>query len=94
SLGITPKTEIRFQQTNVRGAKAEEGLDKEELGSMIDHGGADPVHYDGQKIHRGFEDEWAKTIECNIYDRHEVLRYCVVDDEGRIIGKLLYSSTV
>lgn len=94
SLGITPKTEIRFQQTNVRGQKAEDGLDKEELGSMIDHGSADPIHYDGQKIHRGFEDEWAKTIECNIYDRHEVLRYCVVDDEGKIIGKLLYSSTV
>lgn len=94
SLGITPKTEIRFQQTNVRGAKAEEGLDKEELGSMIDWGSADTIHYDGQKIHRGFEDEWAKTIEVNIYDRHEVLRYCVQDDEGKIIGKLLYSSTV
>lgn len=94
SLGITPKTEIRFQQTNVRGSKAEDGLDKEELGSMIDWGAADPIYYDGQKIHRGFEDEWAKTIECNIYDRHEVLRYCVQDDEGRIIGKLLYSSTV
>ena len=94
SLGITPKTEIRFQQTNVRGSKAEDGLDKEELGSMIDHGSADPIEYDGQKIHRGFEDEWCKTIECNIYDRHEVLRYCVQDDEGRIIGKLLYSSTV
>jgi hypothetical protein len=94
SLGVTPKTEIRFQQTNVRGSKAEDGLDKEELGSMIDHGSADPLEYDGQKIHRGFEDEWAKTIECNIYDRHEVLRYCVQDDEGKIIGKLLYSSTV
>ena len=94
SLGITPKTEIRFQQTNVRGAKAEDGLDKEELGSLIDWGSSDPLDYDGQKIHRGFEDEWAKTIECNIYDRHEVLRYCVVDDEGNIIGKLLYSSTV
>lgn len=62
SLGITPKTEIRFQQTNVRGSKAEDGLDKEELGSMIDHGSADPIHYDGQKIHRGFEDEWAKCF--------------------------------
>jgi hypothetical protein len=62
SLGITPKTEIRFQQTNVRGSKAEDGLDKEELGSMIDHGSADPIEYDGQKIHRGFEDEWAKCF--------------------------------
>jgi len=94
SLGITPKTEIRFQQTNVRGKKAEETLDKEELGSMIDHQSADTVAYDGQKIHRYFSDEWAKTVEVNIYDRHEVIRYCLMDDEGKIIGKALYSSTV
>lgn len=94
SLGITPKTEIRFQQTNVRGKKAEENLDKDELGSMIDWGSADVVHYDGQKLQRVFLDEWAKTTEVNVYDRHEVLRYCLLDDEGRIIGKALYSSTV
>ena len=94
SLGITPKSEIRFQQTNVRGKKAEEGLDKEELGSLIDHQSADTVAYDGQKLHRYFSDEWAKTTECNIYDRHDVIRYCLLDDEGVIIGKALYSSTV
>jgi hypothetical protein len=94
SLGVTPKTEMRFQQTNIRGKKAESNIDKDELGSMIDHQSADPMAYDGQKIHRGFNDEFAKTIECNIYDRHEVLRYCVLDEEGNIIGKLLYSSTV
>lgn len=94
SLGITPKSEIRFQQTNVRGKKAEDGLDKEELGSMIDFQSADTVAYDGQKIHRYFSDEWAKTTEVNIYDRHDVIRYCLLDDEGRIIGKALYSSTV
>jgi len=94
SLGITPKSEIRFQQTNVRGKKAEETIEKEELGSMIDWGSADTIHYDGQKLHRYFSDEWAKTTEVNIYDRHEVVRYCLLDDEGRIIGKALYSSTV
>lgn len=94
SLGITPKSEIRFQQTNVRGKKAEEGLDKEELGSLIDHQSADIVAYDGQKLHRYFSDEWAKTTECNIYDRHDVIRYCLLDDDGKIIGKALYSSTV
>jgi hypothetical protein len=94
SLGITPKSEIRFQQTNLRGKKAEDNLDKEELGSMIDWGSADTIHYDGQKIQRYFSDEWAKTTEVNIYDRHEVIRYCLLDDEGRIIGKALYSSTV
>tara|TARA_R110000868_G_scaffold355201_2_gene616610 strand:- start:752 stop:2815 length:2064 start_codon:yes stop_codon:yes gene_type:complete len=94
SLGITPKTEMRFQQTNIRGKKAEEGLDKDELGSLIDHQSADIVAYDGQKLHRYFGDEWAKTVEVNVYDRHEVIRYCLLDDEGNIIGKALYSSTV
>ena len=94
SLGITPKSEIRFQQTNIRGKNAEANLDKEELGSLIDWGSADTIHYDGQKLHRYFSDEWAKTTEVNIYDRHEVVRYCLLDDEGKIIGKALYSSTV
>ena len=94
SLGITPKTEIRFQQTNIRGKDAEEFIDREELGSMIDFESADTVAYDGQKLHRTFQDEWAKTVEANIYDRHEVIRYCLMDDQGKIIGKALYSSTV
>ena len=94
SLGVNPKTEMRFQKTNVRGKKAEGAVDKDELGSVIDWHSADPLAQDGMKVHRGFQDEWAKTIECDIYDRHEVMRYCVVDDEGNIIGKLLYSSTV
>jgi len=94
SLGINPKTEIRFQQTNVRGKKAEDGIDKDELGSMIDWGSADPIHYDGSKIHRYFSDEWGKTTEANVYDRHEVVRYCMLDEEGNIIGKALYSTTV
>lgn len=94
SLGITPKTEMRFQQTNVRGKKAEDGLDKDELGSMIDHQSADVVAYDGQKLHRYVADESGKTTEVNIYDRHDVIRYCLLDDEGRIIGKALYTTTV
>jgi len=94
SLGITPKTEMRFQQTNIRGKKAEEGLDKDELGSMIDHQSADVVAYDGQKLHRYVADESGKTTEVNIYDRHDVIRYCLLDDEGRIIGKALYTTTV
>jgi hypothetical protein len=94
SLGINPKTEIRFQQTNIRGKKAEDSIDKDELGSMIDWGSADPVHYDGSKIHRYFSDEWGKTTEANVFDRHEVVRYCLLDEEGNIIGKALYSTTV
>lgn len=94
SGGVTPKSELRFQNTNVRGKKAEENLEKDELGSLIDFYSADPLAMDGMKAHRVFQDEWAKTTECNIYDRWDVVRYCLMDDEGRIIGKCLMSSTV
>lgn len=94
SLGVNPKSEIRFQNTNIRGKKAEDSIDKDELGSMIDWGSADPLHYDGQKLLAYFSDEWAKTTEANVFDRHEVVRYCLLNEEGKIIGKALYSSTV
>jgi hypothetical protein len=94
SLGVNPKTEMRFQKTNVRGKKAEESVDKDELGSIIDHQSADTVAYDGQKLHRYVADECGKTTEVNVYDRHEVVRYCLLDDEGKIIGKALYTTTV
>ena len=94
SLGVNPKSEMRFQKTNVRGKKAEESVDKDELGSVIDHQSADAVAYDGQKLHRYVADECGKTTEVNVYDRHEVVRYCLLDDEGNIIGKALYTTTV
>ena len=94
SLGVNPKSEMRFQKTNVRGKKAEENIDKDELGSVIDFQSADAVAYDGQKLHRYVADECGKTTEVNVYDRHEVVRYCLLDDEGQIIGKALYTTTV
>jgi hypothetical protein len=94
SLGVNPKSEMRFQKTNVRGKKAEESIDKDELGSVIDFQSADVVAYDGQKLHRYVADECGKTTEVNVYDRHEVVRYCLLDDEGQIIGKALYTTTV
>lgn len=94
SLGVNPKSEMRFQKTNVRGKKAEENVDKDELGSVIDWQSAETVAYDGQKLHRYVADECGKTTEVNVYDRHEVVRYCLLDDEGKIIGKALYTTTV
>lgn len=94
SLGVNPKSEMRFQKTNVRGKKAEENIDKDELGSVIDWQSAETVAYDGQKLHRYVADECGKTTEVNVYDRHEVVRYCLLDDEGSVIGKALYTTTV
>jgi len=94
SLGVNPKSEMRFQKTNVRGKKAESAVDKDELGGGIDHQPSDKVAYDGQKLHRYVADECGKTVEVDVYERHEVIRYCLLDDEGKIIGKALYTTTV
>lgn len=92
--GITPKTELRFRLTNVRGKKAEEALDVDELDSGIDYQSSDEVAYDGQKLYRYVRDEAGKTTEANVYDSHETIRYCLLDDLGKIIGKSLYTTTV
>lgn len=94
SLGVNPKSEMRFQKTNVRGKKAESSVDKDELGGGIDHQPSDKVAYDGQKLHRYVGDEVGKSIEVDVYERHEVVRYCLMDDEGNIIGKALMTTTV
>lgn len=94
SLGVNPKTEMRFQKTNVRGRKAEDAASKDELNSTIDWESADEIAYDGTKQIAYFCDEWGKTKDANVFERHEVIRYCLLDHEGRIIGKALYSTTV
>jgi len=94
SLGANPKSELRFQRPNVRGKKSEENIADDELGGYIDWQSADTMAYDGQKLFATVQDECYKTVEANIYDRHEVIRYCLLDDEGQIIGKALYTSTV
>lgn len=94
SLGANPKSELRFQKTNVRGKRSNANVSKDELGSIIDHQASDKVAYDGQKLHRYVADEVGKTVEVDVYERHEVLRYCLLDDEGKIIGKAWYTTTV
>jgi hypothetical protein len=94
SLGSVPKSELRFQKPNVRGKKSNENISDDELGSVIDWASADGVAYDGQKLQIYICDEVGKTTEVNVYERHEIVRYCLLDDEGQIIGKALYTTTV
>jgi hypothetical protein len=94
SQGATPTKEIRFQQTNRRGKLAETVLEGEELASVIDFQSSDIYAYDGQKLHRYVSDEAGKTFEINIYERHEVVRYCLLNTDGSVLGKALYTTTV
>ena len=94
SLGVNPKTEMRFQKTNIRGKKAEDAASKDELNSVIDWESSEVLSYDGSKLFSYFCDEWGKAEGINVFDRHEVIRFCLLDHEGRVIGKALYSTTV
>lgn len=94
SQGVTPKKELRFQTTNRRGKNAKEALDVEDLNSVIDYQSSELMAYDGQKLHRAVADEAGKTTSCSIYDRHDVVRYCLLDNQGKVIGKILYTTTV
>ncbi|GAB3024363.1 hypothetical protein GCM10027051_31240 [Niabella terrae] len=92
--GDTPKKSIDFQATSKRGSKIDFEEEKEELNSHIDFASASEYAYDGSKIHRYVADECGKTAEVNVYDRHNVVKPCLKDPAGRIIGKALYTTTV
>lgn len=93
SKGVTPTTELRFFQTVKKGRKAEEILEGEELESWIDWVSSDIFALDGSKLGTYVMDEFGKTVECNVWDRWNVVRYCL-DQDGSWCGKALLTSTI
>ena len=93
SKGITPTSELKFANTTKKGSKALDDLDKPELNSVIDWASSEIFAYDGRKKRRMFQDEVGKTKDVDIYERHQVVRYCLETD-GEWTGKALYSTTV
>lgn len=91
--GMTPKGELRFFKTNKRGANDDIFAEKIELESSITFKSADKFAYDGMKLHRYLGDEAGKTKNVDVYDRHQVLQFCLQQEE-HIIGKALYTTTV
>jgi hypothetical protein len=91
--GLTPKSELRFFKTNKRGAIDDIFENKIELESSIGFRGSDKFSYDGLKLHRYVGDEVGKTINVNVYERHQVVQFCLQQEEN-IIGKALYTTTV
>jgi hypothetical protein len=91
--GMTPKGDLRFFKTNKRGAVDDSFQKKIELESTITFKSADKFAYDGMKLHRYLADEAGKTKNVNVYDRHQVVQFCLQQEEN-IIGKALYTTTV
>ena len=93
SKGVTPTSELRFYRATKRGSKSLEDLGKPELESQIDWKSSDKYAYDGTKLHRYIGDEVGKTMETDVWERHNIVRFCSELD-GNYIGKLLYTTTV
>lgn len=93
SKGITPASELRFFQTTVKGKKADSIIGGAELESWVDYGSSDVYHYDGSKLNVYIMDEFGKTAEVSVWDRWNVVRFCLMD-KGKWVGKAILTSTI
>lgn len=95
SKGDVPKTELRFFKTSKKGSKITNVYEEAgELESWIDFQNSGTHAYDSQKVLRYLCDEIFKTIEADIITRHSVIKPCLENESGEIIGKAIYTSTV
>lgn len=93
SKGVTPTSELRFFQTTVKGKKSAEIIDAPELESWIDWGSSDIFHFDGNKLNIYVMDEFGKTTEVSVWDRWNVVKYCLIN-KGSWVGKAILTSTI
>jgi hypothetical protein len=91
--GITPTSELRFFETTKRGRRKTKYVSEAELESSIDWKSSEIFAYDGTKLQRYLGDEVGKTKDVDVWERHQVVRFCCELD-GEIIGKMLYTTTV
>jgi hypothetical protein len=85
--GKVPATELRFYSGKM-------STEEDELESVIDFQPSNLNAYDGFKLGFYIADETGKTMTVNVKDRWDVVKYCLMDDEGKIIGKTLHTTTV
>jgi len=93
SKGATPTSELRFFQTTIKGKRAEMMLGQAELESWVDWGSSERFHYDGSKLGTYVMDEFGKTISDSVWERWNVVRFCL-DQDGKWCGKALLTSTI
>lgn len=89
--GKTPKGGLKFNSGLLE--EGEEG-DSEELQSVIDYRASGVLAYDGWKMKFYFADETGKTTMVDVYKRWNTVKKCLVDDDYKIIGKSLQTTTV
>lgn len=94
SGGLQPKKELSFSRTNLRRELTEEEALQEDLNSAVDWRSGDVSSYDGYRLERYVGDEVAKPKDVDVWERHLTNKYCAIDSERQIIGKMLYTTTV
>lgn len=93
-----PETNLKANQTPAEVLRFEKGrmdtaLD-EEMGSSIDFQPSTEMAYDGEELGFYIDDEFGKTLVANVADRWDIVRFCLVNHQGKIVGKSLHITTV
>jgi len=96
SAGTSPKKGLSFVNASKRGKAALEDYEEDaELESRIDYKSSVEKAYDGAKLFRYVSDECGKTEGVNVWERHDIVRFCSTLEGGSIIiGKQLHTTTV
>lgn len=93
SKGSTPKGELLFQLTSVKGKNAFQNLKKKQLKSRINFKDSKPKAYDGKKTIILILDESGK-VEHDVITRHLVVKKCLVNAKRQVVGKMIVTTTV
>lgn len=93
--GDTPKAELSFYHTAKKGKnKLQANVQKpKELQSTINFKDRQAKAYDGWKLKVLVLDERGK-VDINVLEAHKVVKYCVMDNRRKVIGKIIVTSTV
>jgi hypothetical protein len=91
--GTNPEKELRFIKSPRKGKKAVDDIGELGLNSFINFLASEKFAYDGWKLLRYVGDEVGKTEECSVYERWQVVKYCLRIGK-KWVGKALLTSTV
>lgn len=91
--GSNPERELKMMKTTKRGKYAMDDFSAMGLNSLIGFKSSEMYAMDGLKALRYLGDEVGKTEKVDVYDRHEVVKYCLRVG-GKWVGKCLLTTTV
>lgn len=94
-----PIKQLNFYEPAVSGERAQHELYLDDLGideleTFIELRTSTEGAFDGEKLAYYCRDEAGKTVEANVYECWGHTKYCLVDDEKRIVGKAIITTTV